>query len=211
MKVLREKHGLTQKKLAALIEVTEGTVSAWELGRYKPTGVNLQRLKKALEHDLAFIPSDEGSSLATLEKLTVQLLERLSPLRVGSLEKTLVFSEGADHNSDPESLIVIPSWLAEKYTDIFGIRIKTRRLAPRIQPGDILFCTQSIPVRQGKLVVARLLSRFEVGYYNDETPNTISLLGATRKVKPLTGRPFTEIMSIAVAVRLIRDFEELGA
>lgn len=49
----REARGLTQAELAKILEVTPGTVCAWETGRH---GIKVGRLKavaKALEVDVA--------------------------------------------------------------------------------------------------------------------------------------------------------------
>jgi len=45
----RRRRRFSQKELANLIGVAEGTVTAWETGRQRPQGENLMRLARALE------------------------------------------------------------------------------------------------------------------------------------------------------------------
>lgn len=49
IKNIREKKMLTQEQLAAKIGVTQGTVSAWEVGFWEPSLYNTKKLASALE------------------------------------------------------------------------------------------------------------------------------------------------------------------
>ena len=45
---IRKEKGLSQKELADALGVTQGTVSAWESGRWDPTVENLRAVAKVL-------------------------------------------------------------------------------------------------------------------------------------------------------------------
>ena len=49
LKELRKKNGMTQEKLAKMIEVSSGTVAMWETGKRKPNIITLKKLAHILE------------------------------------------------------------------------------------------------------------------------------------------------------------------
>lgn len=48
LKELRKKNGITQEKLAKMIEVSSGTVAMWETGKRKPNIITLKKLAHIL-------------------------------------------------------------------------------------------------------------------------------------------------------------------
>ena len=48
LRKIRKAKGMRQKKLADALGVTQGTVSAWESGRWDPTVENLRAVAKVL-------------------------------------------------------------------------------------------------------------------------------------------------------------------
>ena len=53
MKAWREARGITQRRLATLLDVEPVTVSRWERGERQPTGRMLELALKGLEVELA--------------------------------------------------------------------------------------------------------------------------------------------------------------
>ena len=48
LKLVREANGLSQKKLAALLDIPQQRISEWECGKVEPTLYSLVKLIKAL-------------------------------------------------------------------------------------------------------------------------------------------------------------------
>lgn len=64
---LREATGLTQRELAAKLDVTVTTVSGWERRAHGPTALQLRKLALLLGvsmDDIEFWPLEEGKDLA---------------------------------------------------------------------------------------------------------------------------------------------------
>lgn len=49
LKNIREKKGISQAQLAAMLGVTQGAVSAWETGRWEPSIDALKKIAQILE------------------------------------------------------------------------------------------------------------------------------------------------------------------
>ncbi len=49
----REAKGLSQEKLARLLDVSYGTIANWESGKYSPSVVHCRAISKALDWPLA--------------------------------------------------------------------------------------------------------------------------------------------------------------
>jgi putative transcriptional regulator len=63
---LREAHGWTQRELAAKMDVTITSVSAWERRTYEPRAIQLRRLAQlfGVSMDDIDFEADEGKELA---------------------------------------------------------------------------------------------------------------------------------------------------
>lgn len=58
LKVLRKKHGLTQKEVARLLGTVQGVYSKWERGVYEPNYENLSMLACIFDVSIDFLLSD---------------------------------------------------------------------------------------------------------------------------------------------------------
>lgn len=67
IKVLREERGLTQRELAAKLDVTVTSVSGWERRAHGPTAMQLRKLGIVFGvpmDEIEFWPLEEGKDLA---------------------------------------------------------------------------------------------------------------------------------------------------
>lgn len=62
IKALREQEGLRQKDLAALLNVTQATLSSWECGRYEPDQKALKILSKRFDVSIDYLLGMSDSS-----------------------------------------------------------------------------------------------------------------------------------------------------
>ena len=92
IKEFREKHNLTQKALAEIIGVCQGTISGWELGKVKPT-VRLQleaesAMKRIEAYQLATMYYDALSRVETKPRFTWK--RKLVKLAIAALITTII-------------------------------------------------------------------------------------------------------------------------
>ncbi len=71
IKALREQEGLKQRDLAALLNVTQATLSSWECGRYEPDQKALKILSKRFDVSIDYLlgMSDSSSNVYNAQNI----------------------------------------------------------------------------------------------------------------------------------------------
>lgn len=76
IKELRIKAGLKQAELAKMLNVTQGNLSAWELGRWEPSANDLIKLGKIFNCSVDYLLNQNISSHSTQQENTVRIVGR---------------------------------------------------------------------------------------------------------------------------------------
>lgn len=72
IRTLRERHGLTQRQLAAMVGTLQNRVSDWEIGLHQPTLPSLEKLAAAFGITVADMLDDveaSGDELVLLQRI----------------------------------------------------------------------------------------------------------------------------------------------
>lgn len=133
--------GWRQVDLVRAIDATDGQVSAWYNGKYRPNAEKLEKIAKALGVSVAYLLGKEEVPLAAL---TLPKAEEVPVL--GNVAAGVPITAQED---------VIGSVFAEK-PGLFALRVKGDSMSPRIMDGDLLLVRPQTGAEDGDLVVAMI-------------------------------------------------------
>lgn len=133
--------GWRQTDLVRAVGATDGQVSAWYNGKYRPKAEVMEKIAKALGVSVAFLLGKEEVPLAAL---TLPKAEEVPVL--GSVAAGVPIEAQED---------VVGSVFAEK-PGLFALRVKGDSMSPRIMDGDLLLVSPQNTAEDGDLVVAMI-------------------------------------------------------
>lgn len=133
--------GWRQVDLVRAIGATDGQVSAWYNGKYRPNSETAEKIAKALGVSVAYLLGKEEVPLAAL---TLPKAEEVPVL--GSVAAGVPIEAQED---------VVGSVFAEK-PGLFALRVKGDSMSPRIMDGDLLLVSPQNTAEDGDLVVAMI-------------------------------------------------------
>lgn len=131
--------GWRQADLVRAIGATDGQVSSWYNGKYRPNAEMMDKIAKALGVSVAFLLGKEEVPLAAL---TLPKAEEVPVL--GRVAAGVPIEAQED---------VIGSVFAEK-PGLFALRVKGDSMTPRIMDGDLLLVQPQDSAEDGDLVIA---------------------------------------------------------
>lgn len=131
--------GWRQADLVRATGATDGQVSSWYNGKYRPNAEMMEKIAKALGVSVAYLLGKEEVPLAAL---TLPKAEEVPVL--GSVAAGVPIEAQED---------VIGSVFAEK-PGLFALRVKGDSMSPRIMDGDLLLVQSQNAAEDGDLVVA---------------------------------------------------------
>lgn len=103
---LRKEKKLTQKQLAAELEVTQGVVHFWETGRNQPNIENLIKLSAVLDCNITeLIPNDLQSKYDLLDNLETTLHKMTKDIEDTQEESNKLLDRIMDDYSDYQEII----------------------------------------------------------------------------------------------------------
>lgn len=171
IKKLRKAHGLTQKELAAKVDVTESMVSQYESGKKFPSYETLLKLGEAFECQVSDILDDRKSfdfAFSALEKDLILKYRRLDETarKVVNAVVEVESSRGQVSAQEPieKRTKIIPLFCAaagpgeppsqdgfedyevdEKSPAKFAVKISGDSMEPEFHAGDIVLCRKKKP------------------------------------------------------------------
>lgn len=89
VRMYREKHGMTQSRLALAVGVSAATVSWWETGRSVPRGENLERLLALMNGNGDKVAKKEAQSIPPVEHLGIGEIKEVLAATLAPLVKTV--------------------------------------------------------------------------------------------------------------------------
>lgn len=140
LKELREKHKLSQAKLAKLLNVSQSTVAMWENGENKPKYEKIINLCQIFNVSAAELLDDQSL-----------VAEHPSPVWVpvlGSVQAG-VPSEAIQNITDYEDISNITSCMQ----DYFALKIKDSSMGPRFSEGDVVIVKKQSDVKDGEIAI----------------------------------------------------------
>lgn len=131
--------GWRQADLCRAVGTTDGQVSSWYNGKYRPNGETMEKIAKALGVSVAYLLGKEEVPMAalTIPKATE------TPV-LGSVAAGVPIEAQED---------VIGSVFTEK-PGLFALRVKGDSMSPRIMDGDLLLVQPQNTAQDGDLVIA---------------------------------------------------------
>ena len=169
LRVSRLAAGYGQEQLAALVKVSQPTVSRWERGRSFPGTLQLENLAQLYQigepelGSLAEYATDISSQRAAaigrlLEQSTTSLLiqhpryyETAIPYYANIAAGLGEFQEQLD---GPRSQLEIPREIYERDPASYALRVIGNSMEPLIREGDLLVVSPSAPLTDGCIVAA---------------------------------------------------------
>lgn len=131
--------GWRQIDLVRATGYTDGQISSWCGGRYRPNGEAMSKIAKALGVTVEYLL---GKEEVPLESLTLPKAEEAPVL--GSVAAGVPIEAQED---------VIGSVFTEKH-GLFALRVKGDSMSPRIMDGDLLLVQPQNAAQDGELVIA---------------------------------------------------------
>lgn len=168
---LRQAMFLAEKKQKDICDATgytDGQLSAWYNGKYRPNAEKMAKLAKVLGVSVDYLL---GKEEITPAKLTKPLVHEAPVL--GKVAAGLPISAQED---------IIDSIVTEK--DVFALRVKGDSMSPRIMDGDLVLVRQQNTAEDGDLVIALIDDDATCKIFRKQH-NTISLLPFNQAYPPL--------------------------
>ena len=137
LRIIREKQGFTQLKLAKKIGVSRSTVAMWETGGSQPNNDNLKDLSKLLN-----VSIDEilGNETGKPKGIKIPVLGRVAAgIPIEAIEEVLDWEE------------ISPDMAANG--EYFALQIKGNSMNPRIWSGDVVIVRRQSCVEDGHIGV----------------------------------------------------------
>lgn len=140
LKELREKHKLSQAKLAKLLNVSQSTVAMWENGENKPKYEKIIKLCQIFNVSATELLDDQSLVAETSSPVWVPVL--------GSVQAG-VPSEAIQDITDYEDISSITSC----GQDYFALKIKGSSMEPRFLEGDVVIVKKQSDVKDGEIAI----------------------------------------------------------
>ena len=139
LKSIRKIRGYSQKEVAEILNVTQGTVSSWEAGRYEPDNNSLQKLADLYGVSTDVILGRESDHLELREDTFFEF-----PKTTENQEVMIPLVISIRNLGKPNNLIKyipIPTSYVTKYgKNIVSIMAAGTSMTPTLSPGNYLIC-----------------------------------------------------------------------
>ncbi len=140
LKILRQKHGLTQAELGEKIGVNQNTISNWESGKRNADFPNLSKLAEMFKCTTDYLL--EVSDVESVSKKGVQI-PVLGYVKAGiPIER---IQEIVDYEEISEDMA--------KKGDFFGLKVKGDSMEPRIKDGDVVIVRKQPDILSGEVAI----------------------------------------------------------
>ncbi len=136
IKLLRERYGIGQKKLAIELKLSQPTISDWETGRKVPSSKSTQKLADYFDVSIDYLLGRADFDV----QAPVEIQKR-------------TFS----HHVEPEQLARV----YDSLDDCFALRVRGSSMAPRMLDGDVVIVQKQRDIENGSTMLF-LLDQSEV-------------------------------------------------
>jgi repressor LexA len=151
IKLIRKKIGLSQKEVAAALQVTQGAVSSWESGRYEPDTQTLKRLSDLFGvtiDEILGVPEDkpapawktvDPAEFPPKQTSSAPLPDLFHTVRIPILGSVRA---GFDWLAQQEIVgyVEVEEALVTRFPDVFALYVKGDSMEPEIRHNDIAIC-----------------------------------------------------------------------
>lgn len=155
LKVFRKKAGLSQKDVANALNITQGAISSWEMGRTNPDVEMIKKLSELFHVSIDELISDE-SQQPLWNNINVELEPQAAEHGI-LVPVVATLRCGWGHKGDGFTIIrnvELPQSYFRKWGNELRITIaKGNSMLPTIKPGDELICVPGENWRDGNIVV----------------------------------------------------------
>jgi repressor LexA len=140
LKKLREREGISQKKLANKLEVAQSTVGMWESGRSNPEHETLRKIAKYFDVNIDYLVNGNQIIQTENNMIKIPVIGQISAgVPIEAIENILGYEEMTN-----EMAIT---------GDFFGLLIKGNSMEPRIKQNDVLIVRKQSDVDSGDIAV----------------------------------------------------------
>lgn len=160
--------GKRQKDICEATGFTDGQMSSWFNGRYRPNAEKMAQIAKCLGVSVDYLVGKEEMSPAKLTKPRFKEIPVLGKVAAGV---PLIAQED-----------IIGSVFTDK--NVFALRIKGDSMSPRIMDGDIVLVRRQDYAEDGDIVIAMIEDEATCKVFRKQH-NTISLLPFNQIYAPL--------------------------
>lgn len=144
IKELRKRLNITQVDLCKKLDISQGTLSGWENGKYEPDNKSLIKLSQIFGSTVDYLLGSDFSPVETVSRYVK--IPVLGYVPAGSPR------EAIEHVLAYEELDVQQF---DMNFDYFGLKIKGDSMMPRIQDGDIVIVRCQPDVENGEIAIIR--------------------------------------------------------
>ena len=140
LKKLREREGISQKKLANKLEVAQSTVGMWESGKSNPEYETLRKIAKYFDVNIDYLVN--GNQIIQTENNTIKIpvIGQISAgVPIEAIENILGYEEMTNEMAATG--------------DFFGLLIKGNSMEPRIKQNDVLIVRKQSDIDSGDVAV----------------------------------------------------------
>jgi len=148
LKQLRQTKGLNQKELAALINSTRETVSAYENGRVQPPPFMLEKIATVLNTSIDYLLGLTDDPRPTFEILRQDV--RRVPVYNG-------VCAGIAGSYPDGSTVIDYIFIPEKSPGMFGVKVYGDSMTPEISEGDYVIVDPNLSYVSGDRVVVIMM------------------------------------------------------
>lgn len=160
IRTARKRRGLVQRNISEALEIEVAAVGMWEGGKNMPSSENMVRVATFLNIDPIALARGEVTYLDDSPLADAEVISDLAPLEPGPMDvQVLGVSYGGDDgdfefNGDRTEFVRRPPGIAH-LKNVFALYVLSDSMAPRYEPGDIIYCSSREPV-PGEYVVIEM-------------------------------------------------------
>lgn len=172
IKLLRNKNGISQQKLADAMGVSRSTVAMWETNQSQPDNESLRRLALLFDCTVDYLLGIEDVSAASTKGIKIPVLGTVAAgIPIEAIQDIIDYEE-------------IPEAMAKK-GEYFGLKIKGSSMEPKISENDVVIVRKQEDIENGDIAIVIVNGNDATCKKISKQPSGITLIPLNPSYEPI--------------------------